>query len=247
MFSLAPLMLIFRPFPFLRFSGTSIFNSPLRYFPVKLFGFFITSSGVPAAIICPPYSPAPGPTSTRKSDANIVSVSCSTTINELPKSRISFNELINLSLSFWWSPILGSSRTYKTPDNFEPIWVASLILCASPPDKVPALLVKVKYDKPTLFKNSSLEIISFNIRLLISFSSLFSFNFLTKSSKSLIDISHISKIFLSLMYIDNTDFCNLFPLQTGHSVSIIYPWSHSLIHPLFVSTYLLSSVGITPS
>ena len=137
-------MLIFNPLPFLRFSGISIFNSPLKYLPVKLFGFFITSSGVPAAIISPPNSPAPGPTSTRKSDANIVSVSCSTTIKEFPKSRISFKEFINRSLSFWWSPILGSSNTYKTPDSFDPIWVANLILWASPPDNVPALLVSVK-------------------------------------------------------------------------------------------------------
>ena len=41
--------------------------------------------------------------------------------------------------------MLGSSRIYKTPTRDEPIWVASLILCASPPDKVALLRAKVRY------------------------------------------------------------------------------------------------------
>ena len=50
LFSLAPLILIFKPLPFLLFLGTSIFSSPDKYLPVKLFGLCITSSGVPWAI-----------------------------------------------------------------------------------------------------------------------------------------------------------------------------------------------------
>ena len=54
LFSLAPTTSSFFPFPFLLFFGTSIFNFPLKYCPVKEFGFAITSSGVPAATTFPP-------------------------------------------------------------------------------------------------------------------------------------------------------------------------------------------------
>ena len=49
------------------------------------------------------------------------------------------------------------------PVNPEPIYVASLILCASPPDKVPAALDKVRYSSPTSIKNCNLVFNSFNI------------------------------------------------------------------------------------
>ena len=57
----------------------------------------------------------------------------------------------------------GSSSTYKTPVNREPICVASRMRCASPPDNVPAARVNVKYSKPTLSKNSRRSLISFKI------------------------------------------------------------------------------------
>ena len=57
----------------------------------------------------------------------------------------------------------GSSNTYKTPESLEPICVARRIRCASPPDKEPDARFKVKYSSPTLYKNSNLELISFNI------------------------------------------------------------------------------------
>ena len=62
----------------------------------------------------------------------------------LPKSLSLFNAFINFTLSFWCKPIDGSSSTYNTPVSPEPICEASLILCASPPDKVPDSLDKVK-------------------------------------------------------------------------------------------------------
>ena len=120
----------------------------------------IISSIVPWATTSPPCIPARGPISTIWSAALMVSSSCSTTIKVLPRSRISFNEWINLSLSLWCKPILGSSRTYKTPESFEPIWVASLIRWASPPDKVIAILDNVKYSNPTSTKNSKRFLIS---------------------------------------------------------------------------------------
>ena len=65
LFSFAPLIDIFKPFPLRRFLGISIYSTPLKYLPVKLLGLCITSSGVPAAITHPPNSPAPGPISIR--------------------------------------------------------------------------------------------------------------------------------------------------------------------------------------
>ena len=54
-----------------------------------------------------------------------------------PKSLSLFKALINLTLSFWCNPIEGSSNTYNTPVKPVPICEANLILCYSPPDKVP--------------------------------------------------------------------------------------------------------------
>ena len=45
---------------------------------------------------------------------------------------------ISFSLSRWCRPIEGSSRMYMTPTRLEPIWVASRIRCASPPESVRA-------------------------------------------------------------------------------------------------------------
>ncbi len=42
-------------------------------------------------------------------------------------------------LSRWCSPIDGSSRMYITPTSPEPIWLASRMRCASPPESVSAL------------------------------------------------------------------------------------------------------------
>jgi hypothetical protein len=41
-------------------------------------------------------------------------------------------------LSRWCSPMDGSSSTYRTPTRPDPIWVASRMRCASPPDRVAA-------------------------------------------------------------------------------------------------------------
>ena len=63
LFSAAPNTFRSFPFPFRRSRGTGIFLRPDRYSPVMEPGVFITSSGVPAATISPPWTPAPGPTS----------------------------------------------------------------------------------------------------------------------------------------------------------------------------------------
>ena len=109
LFARAPLIEINLPFPSLRCSGSSIFFAPDRYCPVIEFGFALISSAVPWATTIPPWIPAPGPISTIWSAAYIVSSSCSTTIKVLPISVRCLSVAKSLSLSLWWSPMLGSS------------------------------------------------------------------------------------------------------------------------------------------
>ena len=49
LFSCAPRTVRKLPFPVLRAFGTSIFFLPLKYWPVREFGFAMTSAGVPQA------------------------------------------------------------------------------------------------------------------------------------------------------------------------------------------------------
>src|SRR3990167_6644547 len=61
--------------------------------------------------------------------------------------------------------MVGSSRTYNTPLKPEPIWEARRILWASPPDRLPASLSRVKYSRPTEIRNLSLCSISLMMSL----------------------------------------------------------------------------------
>ena len=63
LFSAAPRTVRTWPLPSRRVSGTAMYRLPERYWPVREAGFAMTSSGVPAATIWPPWIPAPGPTS----------------------------------------------------------------------------------------------------------------------------------------------------------------------------------------
>ena len=92
-----------------------------------------------------------------------MSSSCSTTKSEFPRFLNFFNVSISFALSLWCNPILGSSKIYNTPVNPDPICVAKRILCASPPDNVPAGLDNVKYSSPTSIKNCNLWFNSFKI------------------------------------------------------------------------------------
>ena len=103
-----------------------------------------TASSGPLAMISPPCSPAPGPMSTTQSAVRIVSSSCSTTSTVLPRSRSRVSVAISFALSRWWSPIDGSSRMYRTPISVVPIWVASRIRWASPPDSVTLVRSRVR-------------------------------------------------------------------------------------------------------
>ena len=126
------------------FLGALICLLPDKYFAVIDFLFFNISSREPLAHISPPWTPAPGPISIIKSAHLIASSSCSTTITVCPRSLRFLRVLISFSLSRWWRPIDGSSSTYVTPTRPDPIWLANLILWASPPDNVSALLSRVK-------------------------------------------------------------------------------------------------------
>ena len=119
--SVAPTISKYFPVKFLRFLGTAICILPLRYFPVIELSDLAISSAVPCARTYPPCTPAPGPMSITWSAAYIVSVSCSTTITEFPKSLNFFKVVINLLLSLWCNPIDGSSKIYITPVSPLPI------------------------------------------------------------------------------------------------------------------------------
>ena len=223
LFSVAPCTSITLDFTgFLLFLGTSIFFLPLKYWPVIEPSTFLTSSAVPCAITFPPCVPAPGPISIIWSAAYIVSSSCSTTINVFPKSLSFFKVASNLSLSLWCKPILGSSKIYNTPVNPEPIWVAKRILCASPPESVPAFLDNVKYSNPTSIKNCNLWSISFNINSDIIFSVSFNSRLFRYSLIYLIDIWVNSFMFLSPTFIERISGFNLDPWQAWHSEFVIY-------------------------
>ena len=60
---------------------------------------FNNAFGVPSLIISPPCFPARGPISITWSARSIISLSCSTTITELPISRKDTKLLISFSLS----------------------------------------------------------------------------------------------------------------------------------------------------
>ena len=85
-------------------------NSPFKNFSVSPVSLSSWRSG-PLTTISPPYFPASGPMSTKKSEAKIVSSSCSTTMTLLPRSLSAFKVLINLSVSLSCKPIVGSSKT----------------------------------------------------------------------------------------------------------------------------------------
>ena len=111
LFSCALIILILFSFGVSRFLGALISFFPDKYFAVIDFLFFNISSREPLAHISPPWTPAPGPISIIKSAHLIASSSCSTTITVLPRFLRFLSVFISFSLSRWWRPIDGSSRT----------------------------------------------------------------------------------------------------------------------------------------
>ena len=104
-----------------------------------------------------------------KSAFCMVFLSCSTTSTLLPLFCKLLRVEISFRVSFSCKPMLGSSSTYITPLNPEPIWLAILMRCASPPLIVLASRPRLRYSKPTSFKKCNLSRISFKIGIAICF------------------------------------------------------------------------------
>ena len=125
---------------------------------------------------------------------------------------------MSLLLSLWCKPILGSSKIYNTPTNWVPIWVASLILWASPPERDLRGLSRLKYVRPKFNNKFILWDISLNIGLAIIFCSPFNFfsALFNQLEKVLMSIWFNSEIFLLLILKCKDSFFNLSPLHTEH-------------------------------
>src|SRR5438045_2680216 len=115
-----------------------------RNLPVCERLFFATSSGVPAATICPPPSPPSGPRSINQSASAIKSRLCSMTMTEWPASTRRGNTSTSRRTSAMCNPMVGSSsmnrfrfsRESKSVScSFKPDskWVTSFTRWASPP------------------------------------------------------------------------------------------------------------------
>src|SRR5439155_5345576 len=121
--------------------------------------FCATSSGVPAATICPPPSPPSGPRSISQSASAIKSRLCSMTMTEWPASTRRCKTSTSRRTSAMCRPMVGSSRTNRfrfsresnsVSCSFKPDskWVTSLTRCASPPLSVGLVWPSFRYSTP---------------------------------------------------------------------------------------------------
>ena len=170
--------------------------------------------------IRPPFSPAPGPTSTSQSAESIVSMSCSTTITELPSSLSFFSEAMSLRLSLWCRPMLGSSSIYSTFTSFDPIWVASLILWLSPPDSDAVARSRDRYSSPTSSRKPVLSLSSLSMSLAIRLSRFPNFpsRLDSHSIRSEISIAATSEMVLPSILKQEASWLSLVPWHTGHTI-----------------------------
>src|ERR1700744_870939 len=81
-----------------------------RNLPVCDWALRATCSGVPVAMILPPWSPPSGPRSMSQSADLMTSRLCSMTTSDAPESRSLRNAERSLAMSSKWSPVVGSSR-----------------------------------------------------------------------------------------------------------------------------------------
>src|SRR5467141_708881 len=95
------------------FAGRFAWPFPLRTrarkWPVCDCVFLATCSGVPVAIILPPWSPPSGPRSINQSADLITSRLCSITSSEAPPSSSLRNALSSFAMSSKCKPVVGSS------------------------------------------------------------------------------------------------------------------------------------------
>jgi serine phosphatase RsbU (regulator of sigma subunit) len=103
--------------------------------PVTLCGSRATSSGGPAARMCPPSGPPPGPMSMRWSAAASRSRSWSMTMIVAPAASSRSNTPASVATSSGCRPVDGSSKTYSAPRWLARRRVAIRSRCDSPPDR----------------------------------------------------------------------------------------------------------------
>src|SRR5260370_16130446 len=93
-----------------RFAWPFPFRTRERKWPVCDCVLRGTCSGVPVAIILPPWSPPSGPRSISQSADLMTSRLCSMTSNEAPPSSRFRNTPSSLAMSLNYNPVVGSSR-----------------------------------------------------------------------------------------------------------------------------------------
>ena len=182
---------------------------------------FATSAAVPEATMFPPLTPASGPKSQMLSLFWMTSRSCSTTISVLPKSRKRCSALSSRVLSRGWSPIVGSSSTYNTPQSPLPNWLANRIRCASPLDNDAAVRLIVMYCSPTSLRNSTRLLTSRISSPAIFFSRSSSFHFLITLLNVPSGIRQIPSMVKSRKRTAAASSRNRLPPQEPHSTSPI--------------------------
>ena len=95
--------------------STALGLSCFKALPVCEASIVATCSGVPAATISPPSSPASGPRSMIQSAHLITSRLCSITIREWPASMSRWNNCNSIATSSKCRPVVGSSKMKRFP------------------------------------------------------------------------------------------------------------------------------------
>ncbi len=143
--------------------------------------------------------------------------------------------------------MLGSSSIYSTPIRLDPICVASRIRWASPPDRLPVARSSVRYSMPTSARNVSRARISLRICAAIFNSVSFNVMDSKKRCASLIEYDVTRSIDVSATRTARLSGRSRLPPHVSHTRLVMKRSIHSRISSDFVSRYLRSRFGITPS
>ncbi len=108
-----------------------------------------SAAGVPSKTICPPFSPAPGPSSITRSAPRIISRSCSTTTATFSSFDRARTTPRSRSTSRGCKPTVGSSSTNIAPFSVAPSALVSATRWVSPPESVREVRSKERYPRPT--------------------------------------------------------------------------------------------------
>ena len=111
-------------------------SRPNKYAAVRESLVCASARGAPSKMISPPRSPGPGPMSSRRSAANMICGSCSTTTNVLPAAFSRCITPMMRIMSRGCRPMDGSSNTKSVLVSDVPSAVVRLMRCTSPPESV---------------------------------------------------------------------------------------------------------------